>query len=415
MHNFKACLLDVKTGGGKTYMSIHAVGRIAKKANLLIITTAKQKDAKEFDRSIKSYCNYTGCQFDAMITNYDQLHAKKHKFDAYNWVKAKPRHSVVIILDEAHKAKNPTSKTSKMIEAINELPAVSRIIMATATPHTNSLLDDMTYLILAGFYKNKTQFIKRHVKYLDDHYQPVIKRRDGTIDLNLLYDPDLIIQRLANITVKIETEDILPKRYNSEKQFEFNKVVQKRYRKIQKNWREGVYDSISEAIAEQRHFVAQHSDHRLDYIKQLLTSPKRPQTPTLIFYQYLDELDVLDKYLKQEMPDYHLMYINGQRNDFDPNNLPTDPKTILICQYQAAGEGLNVPTSNFSIFFTPAHSAEKYQQARGRNRRAGQDGPVCQIRLVVNKTINEHYWHDLIDQKQAFTKEVAKKMMEYDD
>lgn len=415
LHYYKACLLNVNTGGGKTYMTIHAVGRLAQKGHLLILTTAKQKNAREFQNSIKSYNEYYHKNFDYFVTNYDRLSEDAHQWEAYNWAKKQPANSVVIICDEAHRIKNPTSRTFKMVRKISQLPATSRVIMATATPHSNSLLDDMSYLILAGFYRNKTQFIRQHVKFTDQYHQPIVKNRAGKIDLKLLNQPEIIIKRLTNISVSIDTEKLLPPRKNFEKQFFFNKTVQKAYRKIQKNWRDGLYDSIAEALAEQRHFVASHSEHRLAYLKQILDSPKRPQTPVLVFYQYNDEYQALVDFIQKEMPDYKYLSVNGKTKSFDPNNPPKSPKTIIIAQYQAAGEGLNAPWSSLSIFFTPSMSAEKYQQARGRNRRAMQKGTVWQFRFVVMKTINEHYWHDLIDNKAKFTKEIKEKMMNYND
>ena len=413
LHFYKVCLLKVGTGGGKTYMTIHAVGRISLNANILVVTTSSQKKSKNFDKSIDSYNRYYNGHLQYFVTNYDQLTSKNHKYDAYKWVQSKPKDSVVMILDEAHKAKNPTSKTTQMLMRISRLPATSRVIFATATPYTNSLLDTMTYLIMAGFYKNKTQFIAQHVKFKDEHHQPIVRDRSGKVDNNLLNNPEIILRRLAEISVDINTEHLLPKRLNYEKSFSFNKHVQKEYRQIQKNWRLGMYDSIGEALATQRHFVAAHSEHRLAYLKLLIDSPKRPQTPILIFYQYNDELDALLEFLKKEEPGYAIRLINGQSKPKDPSAKPASDKTLVICQYQAAGEGLNTPWSSLTVFFTPAQSGEKYPQARGRNRRAMQKGDVIQIRFVVNKTINAHYWHDLIDNKQRFTKETQRKMMEY--
>lgn len=415
LHNHKVCLVKVGTGGGKTYMTIHAVGRISLNANILVVTTASQKKAHEFQKSIDSYNEYYHGHIDYMVTNYDQMTAKNHKFDALNWVSSKPKGSVVMILDEAHKAKNPTSKTTKMLMRISRLPSTSRVIFASATPYTNSLLDSMTYLIMAGFYKNKTQFQAIHVKKYDNFNQPVVRDRSGKVNLNLLNEPEKILKRLHQIEVEINTEKLLPVRHNYQKTFKFNRFVQKEYRQIQKNWRDGLYDSIAEAIAEQRHFVAAHSEHLLDYLKKIIDDKKRPDTPILIFYQYNDELDALVNFLKENEPDYHIEFNNGQSKPKDPSAKPASNKTLVLCQYQAAGEAVNAPWSRTTVFFSPAQSAEKYQQARGRNRRAMQKGDIYHFRLVVKNTINEHYWHDLIDNKQKFTKEVQKRMMEYQD
>lgn len=420
LHRQKICLLNVGTGGGKTYMSIHAIGKIAMqgngKANVLVITTSKQKDTQAFQESFKSYNEYYHTQLNAFVTNYDQLTAPLHFRDAYDWVKAKPKHSVVMILDEAHYIKNPTSNRSKMVTYISKLPAVAKIIAATATPVSNSLLDGMTYLILAGYYKNKTRFLKQHVRNFDQYHQPIVKDRSGKVDLNCFEDYNLILRRLNSITVKIDTKHLLPKRIGSDVTFQFDRATQHAYRQIQQNWREGVYNSISQAIAEQRRFVALHAKQRLVYLAKVIKSPKRPQTPIFIFYQYKEDLQVLTAFLQKNFPEYHLRFINGQtKRGINQSVKPKSDQTIVLAQYQAAGEAINAPWSSLTIFYGPAQSAEKYQQAKGRNRRAMQTGDVYQIRFIVKNTISDHMWHYIIDNKEKFTKELEQKMIEIED
>lgn len=420
LHHQKICLLNVGTGGGKTYMSIHAIGKIAMKgngkANVLVITTSKQKDTQAFQESFKAYNDYYHLKLNAFVTNYDQLTAPLHFRDAYDWVKAKPKHSVVMILDEAHYIKNPTSNRSKMVTYISKLPAVAKIIAATATPVSNSLLDGMTYLILAGYYKNKTRFLKQHVRNFDQYHQPIVKDRSGKVDLNCFDDYNLILRRLNSITVKIDTKHMLPKRIGSDVTFQFDRPTQHAYRQIQQNWREGVYDSISQAIAEQRRFVALHAKQRLVYLAKVIKSPKRPQTPIFIFYQYQEDLHVLTAFLQKNFPEYHLRFINGQtKRGVNQSIKPKSNQTIVLAQYQAAGEAINAPWSSLTIFYGPAQSAEKYQQAKGRNRRAMQTGDVYHIRFIVKNTISDHMWHYIIDNKEKFTKELAQKMIEIKD
>lgn len=420
LHKQKVVLLKIDTGGGKTFMAIHAIGRIMKNhpqktANVLVLTTSKQKNDLYFEQSFKAYTKATGVKFNIYVTNYEQLYAPNHKYDAYNWMRKKPKKSTIILMDEGHHAKNPTSKTSKQIIRLSKLPSFSRAIFLTATPITNSLLDAEMYLIMAGFYKNKTQFENLHVQKWDDHFKLIVKDKSGKIDNNLLNYPWYIINLLNKITVYIDTDKLKPKVFLSEKTFKFNKFVQHDYRQIRKQLQDGLIESSSECIAMQRQFVAEHQEARLDYMKKIIQSPKRPQTPILIFYQYVAEFESLYAFIKKELPDYRLRIINGATKTQNPSAKPKHNKTIVLIQYQAGGEGLNTPWSNFSIFFTPAFSAEKYIQARGRNVRAMQKGPVYQIRFKVKNTINDQMWTKIIDQKQKFTKKLQQELINSQD
>lgn len=402
-------LVDVGTGGGKTYMAIHTIGAWKPNAHLIILTPKKQVNAHHFEYSIQAYNKATGSRLTADVWNYEafsESKARQNAFIKYLQLYERDHHQpLFLIADEGHRIKEPTSNTFKFIVKMAKNLPIEGMIILTATPGSNSLLDYQSYLILAGYYRNKTDFERQHVRMRDDHFQPIVKDYSGHIRLDYLRNPKQIIDEVKSIQVKIDTKHLLPPVKYHTLEFPFDKTTQKQYRQIVKNYKNGLYDSIQETIQHQIQFVATHATQRLKVMQQIIDNPRRPKDPVFIFYNYDIELETLRENLPQLLPNYNIVEANGHNNQFDINSVKS-PNTLILAQYKAVGEGVNGAFSHLSIFFAPTFSWQDFQQARGRNVRAGQQGTVVQVRFVVPKTINAHYWYDLVDQKKRFTKKL---------
>lgn len=411
-------LVSVDTGGGKTFMAIHAIARVIPDAHLLVLTTKKQVDANHWNDSIDSYNQVTGSRVTYEVTNYEQLTQKKTYAALYNklfnFPKNHPRQRVFIILDEGQRVKGTHAKVARKLIRMSKLSSVAAVLALTATAASNSIIDTTNYLIFAGFYRNPTDFNKQHVKFLDDYYQPIVKDKNGRVDMGLLINPQQILAQLAEITVAIDTESLKPPLHYYEKVFEYDKATQKAYRQIKKDYLAGAYESVQAAIKAQREFIATHADQRHAYIKQLIDNPHRPQTPILFFYAYVIEQEALTAFLQKNYPDFDIVRIDGRIRHsaaLKAASKPKSPKTFVLIQYRAGGEGLNAEWSSMTIFYTPTDSFQSFKQAMGRNRRAFQKGDVYQFRLVVDHTLNSHMWYDIIDNKQVFSKSLQTQFL----
>lgn len=395
-------LVNVGTGGGKTFMAIRAIGVYKPTAHILVITTRKQVDSHDWPDSIDSYnhevkkanLTYTVC-------TYESLNSRKQQIPITENLLKHQHQPLYIVVDEAHRIKNPSSKNFKHIQKLSQLKNHLGTICLSATPISESLLDARSYLILAGYYRNKSDFNKQHVTRYDEYFQPITKDRAGKIHNEWLTNYKLIISRLKAIQVYVPTDELLPETSYQELRFKYDNETQKAYRQIKKNYLNGLYESVAEANAAQRQFVAEHNEQRRVALSDIITNPQRPAGPILIFYQYNSELNSLLDYLPTAHPDYKIFEINGQHK-YDKSIIPPE-KSLFLCQYVAAGEALNAQWSHVSVFYAPTYSWEKFKQSRGRNVRAYQKGKTYHVRFVVLKTINEHYWYDLIDNKKTFT------------
>ena len=407
-------VVNVGTGGGKTFMAIRAIGVFKPCAHVIVLTTRKQVDSHSWQNSFKAYNQaVSNAHLTYNVVNYEALNSKNKQQEFIKKLKAHCQQPLYIVADEGHRIKNPQSKNFKHVKKFTHLANFQGTICLTATPISESLLDTQAYLILAGYYRNKTDFIRQHVTRLDKYFQPIVKDRSGKIHNEWLLNYQQIIQQFKSIQVHIDTTKLKPKVIYKQLTFEFDKATQHQYRQIKKDYLAGVYDSTATANAAQRDFVALHDTQRTKALTSIIDNPKRPQGPILIFYQYNTQRDRLLTYLKQHHPTNPIYQINGQHK-YDVSITPPN-NALFLCQYQASGEGLNAPWSHLSNFYEPTYSWEKFKQARGRNVRAYQGGTTIQIRFVVRKTINQHYWYDLIDNKKTFTTNLMQQYLTNDD
>lgn len=409
----KIVLVHVDTGGGKTFMAIRAIGVYDKNAHIIVLSTAAQVKSKDWEKSIDSYNKVKNTNLTYTISSYQGLTGSKKQKEFIESLKKHQSQNMYIIADEAHRIKNPRTKNWKNLKKINSLPMVKGLILLTATPVTESPIEPAGYLILAGYYKNITDFNKQHVIAYDKYFQPIVKNYKGEIDLTKINNLDILVKKLNSIRVNVKTEHLKPKTIFKELTFKYSDELQKQYRQIAKNYKNGVYESIAKANAEQRKFISTHDLQRKKVLSKIITSPKRVPSPILIFYKFNSQLESLIPYLKEEHPDYDLLMINGKEK-IDLNKKLND-KSLILCQYVASGEALNASFSHCSVFFEPTFSWKEYKQALGRNTRAYQQGTTYHFRFVVEKTINEHYWRDLVDNKKKFTTTLQKKYLTNND
>src|SRR5690625_2412710 len=70
-----------------------------------------------------------------------------------------------VVFDECHYIKNPTSQRGKA--GMHLAKHSTNFLLLSATPNANGWIDTINYFIMFGFYRNKTQFLKKHAIYED--------------------------------------------------------------------------------------------------------------------------------------------------------------------------------------------------------------------------------------------------------
>lgn len=418
--NNKIAILTVKTGGGKTYGAIHTFGSIMPNATLLVFTTAKIVKSKQWERSVKDYNQVMHTNLKIICTNYDKLVSQKSINDIYQRLRLIHFQQVVLILDEVHRIKlagnGKISKRSTMILKLAKQPFITTVLGLSATAFSNSYLDVAPYLVMAGYYRNKTEFLRKHIKKYDKYRQPVVTDDMGRITRDAFYFPEIIDAEIKSISVYVDTSQYKPLVHTYHEYFKLNRDERHLYNMIEDAYRNKEYEYPIQARMDQERMLAQAIPTQKDiYLIGLINMQTQGifnhlVTPILIFYQYTSVCIHLRNLLHQNFPNRQIVMINGRAKvSNDVLKKPPADDAIYLVQYEAGGEGLDWQWSNISIFYESPVRYEKFVQAKGRNVRNKSQMPVVyQFELEFINTLDSERW-DTNRNKKDFTNDISKR------
>lgn len=304
-----------------------------KPKDLYIITTARKRDTLEWEKEC--------CYFLLSTTKELNAHDVKVVIDSWNNIK-KYSHikNSFFIFDEQRLV-----GSGAWVKSFLKITKNNNWILLSATPG-DTWMDYIPVFIANGWYKNRTEFIRRHVVYNSfskfpkiDRYVEVhrlIKLRDALI-INMHYNKRTISHD-KTITVTFD-RDLL------------NQVLINRWHVYEKR----PIKDISELCYVMRKVVNSDPD-RLKVITELLMRHPR----IIIFYNFNYERDLLlqlGKDLKIPTTEW-----NGHKHEL----IPDTPQWIYIVQYAAGAEGWNCVETNTIIFYSQNYSYKATVQAAGR-------------------------------------------------
>lgn len=304
-----------------------------KPKDLYIITTARKRDTLEWEKE---------CCYFLLSTNKEcNVHPVKVIIDSWNNIqKYASVKSSFFIFDEQRLVGN-----GAWVKSFLKITKNNNWILLSATPG-DTWLDYIPVFIANGWYKNRTEFIRRHIVYNNfskfpkvDHYIEIgrlIKLRDSVI-INMHYQKRTISHE-QNIITEFDRDLVniaLVKRWNI--------------------YEDRPIKDISELCYLLRKIVNSDSS-RLAAVVELVT--KHPKV--IIFYNFNYERDLLLKLgedLKIETTQW-----NGHKHEL----IPETESWIYIVQYAAGAEGWNCIETNVVIFFSQNYSYKATIQAAGR-------------------------------------------------
>ena len=221
----------------------------------------------------------------------------------------------------------------------------NRWIMLSATPG-DTWMDYGALFLANGFYRNKTEFIKKHVVYSRFSNYPRVER----------YVDEAILQQHRD-EILVDMEFLRPtKRHDVYISVGYDKkayeVVEKRRWNASEN--RPIRDA-AEMCALMRRCI-NNSEDRLEKLKTLLLI--RPKV--IIFYNYNYELESLRKLMHKLGREF------GEWNGHKHEEIPDTEEWCYLVQYTAGAEGWNCVKTDTIIFYSENYSYKIMEQARGR-------------------------------------------------
>jgi SNF2 family DNA or RNA helicase len=146
-----------------------------------------------------------------------------------------------------------------------------------------------------------------------------------------------------------------------------------------------VFDKESPATSE----LSGKSQLLLTLLEEILANREK----TLVFSQYVETLDCLERIIKKELGEAALVYHGGlsqnTRSDII-NNFQNDPAAhILLVSLKAGGLGLNLTAASRVIHYDLWYNPAVENQATDRAFRIGQKRTVFVHRFITKNTFEE--------------------------
>lgn len=372
----KRFCLFFEVGTGKTYTALSALCELPPGRVLIVAPKRVLKSIWENDT------NFDLSKHDVTYINYEKV-ARDTTF-------IKSRYDY-IILDEVHRLKGRTTKTSKKFQVVTKF--ATHVWGLTGTPQANNYGDVYNifkHMNIVEFDCSYTEFINtyyivKHVMgnagfYFDMIVAPkkpmmsslmyrigkhsVVKRLSDCIDLpekviQKIYIPDMITREYKKLTKNILTTLSFDR--------SINKLVA--ISKMHQASNGFLYDDSGEA------FKLSATNNKFETVKELLEDVLENTERVIVVYYFKHDLEEL-KTLPYQWTT-------------EPDEFPS--KQLLFLQF-GQGEGLNLQYCNHMILYTYDYSFLKFEQIVGRIYRNGQKEKV-NIKVLISKdSIEEKIW-----------------------
>lgn len=305
-----------------------------KPRDLYIITTARKRDTCEWEGELANF----------LLTSHEEsAYYYNHivRIDSWNNIKKyKDVYGAFFIFDEQR-----VVGSGAWVKAFLNITRKNQWILLSATPG-DTWSDYIPVFIANGFYKNKTEFINRHVIYSRYTKFPKIDRYIDTGILMryrnyILVDMDFKRQTVAH------HEDV------------FVAFDVQKYKEISKTrwnpYTDKPIANASELCYTWRKIVNSDDSRQLALLKIFEEHQK-----IIVFYNFDYELDILKGLGYGE--NVCIAEWNGHKHD----PIPETESWVYLVQYTAGAEGWNCTKTDTIVFYSQNYSYKIMQQSGGR-------------------------------------------------
>jgi len=290
--------------------------------DIYIITTAKKRNSGDWEHESVDFLIYPTIDSWNNIKKYEKVEGAFFIFDEQRVV-----------------------GSGSWVNSFLKITANNKWILLSATPG-DTWMDYIPVFIANGFYKNKTQFVNRHViwnrfvkfpkvdKYLEEGYLNRLK------NMILVQMPDKrdTVRHYFKVPVKYDKE-LYKKVWSTRKDPETGEP----------------FLNITQLITYIKK-INNSDPSRIKAINNILKDFSR----VIIFYNFDYELEILRKFCEDNN------YIYAEYNGHKHQQIPDTGQWIYLVNYMAGAEGWNCTETNCIIFYSLNYSYKITEQSCGR-------------------------------------------------
>lgn len=302
--------------------------------DLYIISTAKKRDMGEWTGELIPFL---------LVPDKNGITRYGNKIEINSWNQIGKYQDVkdaIFILDEQRLV-----SYGSWTKAFLKIAKNNQWILLSATPG-DSFIEYLPVFLGNGFFRNKTEFLREHVRYSQYTSYPKIEGYFNTKKLEYLRDSLLVTMDYVHEINKINNDIYCTYDMN------LYKDVMKRRWDIYKD--EPIVQASGLCYILRR--IVNSDESRQVALLEILENHPR----AIIFYNFSYELEILRNLAYGD--DVVVAEYNGQKHQ----DVPTSEKWVYLCQYTAACEGWSCIQTNCTIFYSQNYSYKVSTQAAGR-------------------------------------------------
>lgn len=339
--------------------------------DLYIITTARKRDTLEWEKECEPFClskdiDISVCGIKLVVDSWNNIAKYANVKNAF------------FIFDEQRVVGYGT-----WVKNFLKIAKANDWILLSATPG-DSWIDYVPVFIANGYFKNRTDFLRKHVVFKPFMNYPVIDRYVNIYILEKLRDRILVEMKFDRKTIRHVIE-INPG---------WDKTVFKSVLKDRWNiYTDEPIKNSAEFMSVLRKIVNSDPD-RVKKVSEIV----KEHHGALIFYNFDYELELLRKMCE----DNKFVYTewNGHKHEKLPNDMR---KTwCYLVQYTAGAEGWNCTQTDTLIFYSLNHSYKITEQAMGRIDRMNTPFVDLYFYKLVSKSWIDSTITKCLEQKKDF-------------
>lgn len=339
--------------------------------DLYIITTARKRDTLEWEKECEPFClskdiDISVCGIKLVVDSWNNIAKYANVKNAF------------FIFDEQRVVGYGT-----WVKNFLKIAKSNEWILLSATPG-DSWIDYVPVFIANGYFKNRTDFLRKHVVFKPFMNYPVIDRYVNIYILEKLRDRILVEMKFDRKTVRHVIE-INPG---------WDKMVFKSVLKDRWNiYTDEPIKNSAEFMSVLRKIVNSDPD-RVKKVSEIV----KEHHGALIFYNFDYELELLRKMCEDNK------FVHTEWNGHKHEKLPNDMRKTwcYLVQYTAGAEGWNCTQTDTLIFYSLNHSYKITEQAMGRIDRMNTPFVDLYFYKLVSKSWIDSTITKCLEQKKDF-------------
>lgn len=369
-------------GSGKSAISLSWAETTTKK-QWLVVTTASARDSGQWYDELLLWCKSLSPS-SLTVISWEGL----AKWTMANW---NSLDDYCFIFDEVQKSKAGTSSARgrAFLQITKRTDCWAGF---TATPG-DRWIDFQAYFIAGGYIKNKTQFLREFCEVQTfKGYPEIVGYREERL-LKRWWQELTVVPDTSQMQAELPSERHL--RYTFKPDPYYYTLLKTHTTKADK-----FLDTPGAFAAECRRLC--FGKGKQQWLADYLSSVGKG---AVLFYALTETGDRICEVATKALPKGARVWrVCGSAHEI-PTAETIGPHDIVVCQWQAGSEALNLQFLQEWVSVEPCYAYSTSEQARGRIKRIGQQHPMVFRYLMCPKTIEENIYKALKD-KSDFAEDV---------